>query len=57
MVTTTTPDECYDATDIHGGVTENAISAGVSNGVKEAFEGVSGGPLAVCGQLVGILSW
>jgi secreted trypsin-like serine protease len=56
-VTIMAPEECYNATDIHGEITENVICVGVSNCGKEACQGVFGRPVAVCGQLVGTVSW
>jgi trypsin len=56
-VTIMEPKERYSATDVYGGITENVICAGVSNEGKDFCQGVSSGPLAVRGQLVGIVLW
>ena len=55
-VNITVPEECFNAKDIEGGMSENVIGTGVFNGGRETCYGVSGGPLDVRGQLVGTLS-
>ena len=43
--------------ELYGGVTEYMICTSTENGTKDACSGDSGGPMAVGGQLAGVVSW
>lgn len=56
-VTIISREECSNSYAEYGGITRNMICAGAPEGGKGPCGGDSGGPLAVRGELAGIVSW
>ncbi|XP_066994477.2 trypsin-1 [Anabrus simplex] len=50
-------DQCSQAYEQYGGVTDSMLCAGLSTGGKDACQGDSGGPYVANGELVGLVSW
>ncbi|XP_052898221.1 trypsin-3-like isoform X1 [Anopheles moucheti] len=56
-VPTVNQQECENAYELSGGITDRMLCAGYQQGGKDACQGDSGGPLVADGTLVGVVSW
>uniref|UniRef100_A0A240PM69 trypsin n=1 Tax=Anopheles epiroticus TaxID=199890 RepID=A0A240PM69_9DIPT len=56
-VPTVSQEECSEAYNQSGGITDQMLCAGYHQGGKDACQGDSGGPLVADGKLIGVVSW